>query len=51
MLVEEYFNNIHPLRAFAFMHKPSFLQRLDGDVSKNFDNHALLHVICALGAQ
>lgn len=51
MLVEEYFNNIHPLRAFAFMHKPAFLQRLDGDLSKNCHNHALLHVICAFGAQ
>ncbi|KGO43058.1 Transcription factor, fungi [Penicillium expansum] len=50
MLVEEYFNNIHPLRAFAFIHKPSFLQRLDGETSKEYHNHALLHVICALGA-
>ncbi|CAG8879372.1 unnamed protein product [Penicillium nalgiovense] len=51
MLVKQYFNNIHPLRAFAFIHKPSFLQQLDGDVLKNRHNHALLHVICALGAQ
>jgi hypothetical protein len=51
MLVEEYFNNIHPLRAFAFMHKPSFLQRLDGKLPNNYHNNALLHVICALGAQ
>ncbi|OQE43592.1 hypothetical protein PENCOP_c003G02269 [Penicillium coprophilum] len=51
MLVEEYFNNIHPLRAFAFIHKPTFLRRLDGKLSKNYHNNALLHVICALGAQ
>ncbi|KAJ5976673.1 hypothetical protein N7501_000015, partial [Penicillium viridicatum] len=50
MLVEQYFINIHPLRAFAFIHKPSFLQRLDAEIS-NHHNHALLHVICALGAQ
>jgi Fungal specific transcription factor domain. len=50
MLVEQYFINIHPLRAFAFIHKPSFLQQLDGEIS-NHHNHALLHVICALGAQ
>ncbi|KAJ5206517.1 hypothetical protein N7472_002965, partial [Penicillium cf. griseofulvum] len=50
MLVEEYFNNIHPLRGFAFMHKPSFLRRLDGEILKNYHNNALLHVICALGA-
>ncbi|KAJ5312173.1 hypothetical protein N7508_003003 [Penicillium antarcticum] len=51
VLVEEYFNNVHPLRAFAFMHKPSFLQRLDGELAKSRHNHALLHVVCALGAQ
>ncbi|KAJ6186811.1 hypothetical protein N7519_001719 [Penicillium mononematosum] len=51
MLVEAYFNNIHPLRAFAFIHKPSFLQQLDGYVLENHHNHALLHIICALGAQ
>lgn len=51
MLVEEYFNNVHPLRAFAFMHKPSFLQRLDGELAKSRNNHALLHIVCALGAQ
>ncbi|KAJ6177297.1 hypothetical protein N7485_004211 [Penicillium canescens] len=51
VLVEEYFNNVHPLRAFAFMHKPLFLQRLDGELAKSGNNHALLHIVCALGAQ
>jgi hypothetical protein len=51
MLVEQYFDNIHPLRAFAFTHKPSFLQRLDGELLEHCHNHALLHVICAFGAQ
>jgi hypothetical protein len=51
MLVEEYFINIHPLRAFAFMHKPALLQRLDRELSKDCPNHALLHIICAFGAQ
>ncbi|KAJ5815774.1 hypothetical protein N7474_007551, partial [Penicillium riverlandense] len=51
LLVEEYFNNIHPLRCFAFIHKPSFLQRLDGELSIKYQTHALLHIICALGAQ
>ncbi|CRL23560.1 unnamed protein product [Penicillium camemberti] len=50
MLVEQYFINIHPLRGCAFIYRPSFLQRLDGEIS-NHQNHALLHVICALGAQ
>ncbi|CAG8923331.1 unnamed protein product [Penicillium salamii] len=50
-LVDEYFNNIHPLRAFTFIHKPTFLQRLDGELSKDYQRHALLHIICALGAQ
>lgn len=51
MLVDEYFNNIHPLRAFTFIHKPAFSQRLDGDLSEDYHSHALLHIICALGAQ
>ncbi|KAJ5327643.1 uncharacterized protein N7506_010745 [Penicillium brevicompactum] len=51
ILADEYFNNIHPLRAFTFIHKPAFLQRLDGDLSNEYQTHALLHVICALGAQ
>ena len=28
-LVDQYFANIHPLRCFGFIHKPSFMQRLD----------------------
>lgn len=51
LLVEEYFNNIHPLRCFSFIHRPSFLQRLDKEVPKKYQNHALLHIICALGGQ
>ncbi|KAJ5937308.1 hypothetical protein N7454_004963, partial [Penicillium verhagenii] len=51
LLVEEFFNNIHPLRCFAFIHRPSFLQRLDRDGPKRYQSHALLHIICALGGQ
>ncbi|KAJ5579638.1 uncharacterized protein N7459_005623 [Penicillium hispanicum] len=51
LLVEEYFNNVHPLRCFAFIHRPSFLQRLDKQAVNEYQNHALLHIICALGSQ
>ncbi|KAJ5243522.1 uncharacterized protein N7469_001849, partial [Penicillium citrinum] len=51
VLVEEYFNNIHPLRCFAFIHRPSFLQRLDTEDTRRNQNSALLYMICALGAQ
>jgi hypothetical protein len=50
MLVERYFANVHHLRCFAFLHKPSFLQRLDSDADKKHDSNPLLHVVCALGA-
>lgn len=50
-LVEEYFAHIHPLRCFGFVHKPSFLQRLDEDVEKFRDRESLLHAICAFGAK
>lgn len=50
ILAERYFVNVHHLRCFAFLHKPSFLQRLDSDASKNQDSNPLLHIVCALGA-
>ena len=48
-VVEQYFSNVHPLRCFAFVHKPSFLRQLDGGWSD--DESALVHVICAHGAK
>ena len=49
-LVEHYFTNIHPLRCFGFLHKPSFMLRLDlVDTSKREDD-ALLLIVCALGS-
>ncbi|XHG05642.1 hypothetical protein AWENTII_008858 [Aspergillus wentii] len=51
LLVNEYFCNIHPLRCYAFIHQPSFLQRLDSGLARAPHRHALLHIMCALGAQ
>ena len=49
VLVEYYFANVHPLRSFGFLHKPSFMRRLDsGDTNR--DDDALLHIVCAFGA-
>ena len=48
-LVEFYFVNVHPLRCFGFLHKPSFMQRLDSK-DTNCEDDALLHIVCALGA-
>lgn len=50
-LIEEYFAHIHPLRCFGFVHKPSFMQRLDEDAEIFCDSESLLHVICAFGAK
>lgn len=53
-LVEEYFLNVHNLRSFGFIHKPTLMQQLDdwSDVSYKDNTHnILLHVICALGAK
>lgn len=50
ILVERYFANVHHLRCFAFLHKPSFLQKLDNDANNKHDGNALLHIVCALGA-
>lgn len=51
ILVEQYFAHVHPLRCFGFVHKPSFMQRLDEDLELCRDEESLLHIICALGAK
>jgi hypothetical protein len=50
ILVESYFANVHPLRCFGFLHKPSFMQRLDAENGRGRDEDALLLIVCALGA-
>ncbi|UKZ79434.1 hypothetical protein TrVFT333_007189 [Trichoderma virens FT-333] len=49
-VVEQYFANVHPIRCFAFVHKPSFLRQLDKGFTSD-DESALLHIICAHGAK
>ncbi|KAK5997596.1 putative transcriptional regulatory protein [Cladobotryum mycophilum] len=49
-VVEQYFSNVHPLRCFAFVHKPSFMRQLDKGFSSD-DESALLHIVCAHGAK
>ncbi|OAA38365.1 Transcription factor [Metarhizium rileyi] len=49
-VVEQYFSNVHPLRCFAFVHKPSFMRQLDKGIVSD-DESALLHIICAHGAK
>ncbi|KAH8901339.1 hypothetical protein GQ53DRAFT_630743, partial [Thozetella sp. PMI_491] len=51
VLVAHYFQNFHPLRCFAFIHKPSFLRDLDGGLASGSQSNALLHITCTLGAQ
>lgn len=51
-MVEQYFANVHPLRCFGFVHKPSFMRQLDGGgLVGAEDESALLHVVCAHGAR
>lgn len=50
VLVEHYFVNIHPLRCFGFLHKPSFMQRLDAANTRGLQDDALLLMVCSLGA-
>lgn len=50
-LLEAYFNNVYPIRVFAFVHKPSFMRMLDEGLLIESSDQALLHVMCALGAR
>ncbi|KAK0388456.1 hypothetical protein NLU13_4700 [Sarocladium strictum] len=49
-IVEQYFANVHPLRCFAFVHKPSFMRQLDKGFETD-DENALLYIICAHGVK
>ncbi|KAL4749475.1 hypothetical protein BDW72DRAFT_204741 [Aspergillus terricola var. indicus] len=51
VLVDNYFAHVHPIRCFAFLHRPSFLRRVDEELSPDLNPSALLHIVCALGAQ
>ncbi|KAJ6065543.1 hypothetical protein N7444_001196 [Penicillium canescens] len=51
ILVEEYFAHVHPLRCYGFVHKPSFMQRLDEEFETCCNDESLLHIVCALGAK
>ncbi|KAL4912097.1 fungal-specific transcription factor domain-containing protein [Aspergillus aurantiobrunneus] len=51
VLVDNYFAHVHPIRCFAFLHRPSFLRRVDEESASESRQTALLHVVCALGAQ
>ena len=50
-LLDAYFDNIHPIRVFAFEHKPSFIRILDEGQLEDASDQALLHIMCALGAR
>ena len=50
-MTEQYFANIHPLRCFGFIHKPSFMQKLDEGIATGNTGNALLYTVCALGAK
>lgn len=50
-LVELYFENVHHLRCFAFIHKPSFMREIDLDEPPSKEQAPLRHIICAHGAK
>ncbi|RSM06558.1 hypothetical protein CEP52_005718 [Fusarium oligoseptatum] len=50
ILVEHYFQNLHPLRCYAFIHKPSFMQKLNDRLGSDLRDDALLHIMCTVGA-
>lgn len=51
LLVEKYFQMIHPLRSFGFIHEPTFLQELEDQSSDERSQNMLLLIVCALGAK
>ncbi|KAI0132181.1 hypothetical protein BJ170DRAFT_234301 [Xylariales sp. AK1849] len=51
LLVEEFFSNVHNLRCFGFIHKPSYMQQLDDRSQTIQRENALLHIVCAMGSK
>lgn len=50
-LVDAFFREIAPLRCFGFIHKPSFMQRLDEGFERDRGKNALLYAVCALATK
>jgi hypothetical protein len=50
-LLEAYFDNVHPVRVFAFVHRPSFMRMLEEGLLTEASDQALLYIMCALGAR
>jgi hypothetical protein len=50
-LLEAYFDNVHPVRVFAFVHRPTFMRMLDEGLLNETADRALLYIMCALGAR
>lgn len=51
LLVEEFFTNVHSLRCFGFIHKPSYMEQLNDESYVTHQESPLLHTICAIGAK
>jgi hypothetical protein len=50
-LLESYFDSVHPVRVFAFVHRPSFMRMLEEGLLTERSDQALLYIMCALGAR
>ena len=50
-LLDAYFDNVHPVRVFAFVHRPTFMRMLEENLLNDSADRALLHIMCALGAR
>lgn len=50
-LANHYFENIHHLRCFAFVHKPSFLREIDQGLEPRKEEIPLRYIIYAHGAK
>lgn len=50
-LVEKFFSEIYPCRMFGFLHKPTFILRLDQGSESTIEEMTLLLTICALATK
>ncbi|CAO3694219.1 unnamed protein product [Umbelopsis ramanniana] len=50
-LVEKFFSEIYPCRMFGFLHKPTFILKLDEGFESTIEEMTLLLTICALATK
>ncbi|CEJ81055.1 hypothetical protein VHEMI01206 [[Torrubiella] hemipterigena] len=51
LLIDTYFKVMHPVRCFGFIHRPSFMQKIEDQSEQDRNHNPLLLAVCAIAAK